>query len=213
MIHLMHSFGYVRNVVVLRIEKNSSARSTVSDTMRFHSLGWIIFHTSSVSLENFMSFIAFLFRSVAQSAALIDQFDSSVAVGSIRCQMCGDAYKAMTTVVAHCQAKVDTAEDIRTLLNSSFPLMKNVRLSSSSSSPTSVSCSPFPSINWLSHPPPYHLFNWIAAHEHLLVPPVCNSMIHGLGCSWKVMIVGGPNQRTDYHIDDGEEVRNNTLRE
>jgi len=30
-------------------------------------------------------------------------------------------------------------------------------------------------------------------------------MIHGRCAQFKVMIVGGPNERTDYHIDDGEE--------
>ena len=45
---------------------------------------------------------------------------------------------------------------------------------------------------------------WIDENRHLLKPPVGNKMI------WKdaeiqVMIVGGPNQRKDYHIDPGEE--------
>ncbi|MBP7148545.1 MAG: 3-hydroxyanthranilate 3,4-dioxygenase [Acidobacteria bacterium] len=51
---------------------------------------------------------------------------------------------------------------------------------------------------------PLNLTQWIDEHRELLRPPVGNSMI------WKdteftVMVVGGPNQRKDYHIDPGEE--------
>lgn len=45
---------------------------------------------------------------------------------------------------------------------------------------------------------------WIEDHRHLLRPPVGNAQV------WKdrefmVTVVGGPNQRKDYHIDPGEE--------
>jgi 3-hydroxyanthranilate 3,4-dioxygenase len=45
---------------------------------------------------------------------------------------------------------------------------------------------------------------WIAEHQHLLRPPVGNAQI------WRdtdfiVTIVGGPNQRTDFHDDPYEE--------
>jgi mannose-6-phosphate isomerase-like protein (cupin superfamily) len=63
----------------------------------------------------------------------------------------------------------------------------------------------FPVIDPSTHMAPYHLLSWIDTHKHLLAPPVGNKMIHGHGAQWKVMIVGGPNERTDYHIDDGEE--------
>jgi 3-hydroxyanthranilate 3,4-dioxygenase len=33
---------------------------------------------------------------------------------------------------------------------------------------------------------------------------VCNKLVYGEG-TWKTMIVGGPNQRSDYHIEEGEE--------
>lgn len=51
---------------------------------------------------------------------------------------------------------------------------------------------------------PLALEPWVAAHKHLLVPPVCNKLVYGEG-SWKVMVVGGPNERADYHIEEGEE--------
>jgi 3-hydroxyanthranilate 3,4-dioxygenase len=52
---------------------------------------------------------------------------------------------------------------------------------------------------------PFNLRDWIDEHRHLLRPPVGNRMV------WQdreflVMIVGGPNRRTDYHVEDGEEL-------
>lgn len=51
----------------------------------------------------------------------------------------------------------------------------------------------------------FNLAAWIDEHRELLKPPVGNRMV------WKdteflVMIVGGPNARKDYHIEDGEEL-------
>ena len=53
-------------------------------------------------------------------------------------------------------------------------------------------------------PLPFNLSSWIDEHAHLLKPPVGNQQI------WQdrdfiVTIVGGPNYRTDYHDDPGEE--------
>jgi 3-hydroxyanthranilate 3,4-dioxygenase len=50
---------------------------------------------------------------------------------------------------------------------------------------------------------PINLSAWIEAHRHLLKPPVANKCI--VDGDFIVMIVGGPNQRTDYHVDEGPE--------
>lgn len=51
---------------------------------------------------------------------------------------------------------------------------------------------------------PFHFKNWIDEHRDLLKPPVGNTQV------WKdrefiVMVVGGPNSRQDYHVNEGEE--------
>lgn len=46
--------------------------------------------------------------------------------------------------------------------------------------------------------------SWISSIEHLLRPPVGNKLMFGAG-QLKVMIVGGPNRREDFHIEEGEE--------
>jgi len=51
---------------------------------------------------------------------------------------------------------------------------------------------------------PLHFKKWIDEHRHLLKPPVGNQLV------WQdrdfiVMVVGGPNSRTDFHIDESEE--------
>lgn len=52
-------------------------------------------------------------------------------------------------------------------------------------------------------PNPINLQAWIDEHRHLLKPPVGNKCIHNE--DFIVMVVGGPNQRTDYHWDGGPE--------
>mmetsp|Transcript_3211 Transcript_3211/g.5174 ORF Transcript_3211/g.5174 Transcript_3211/m.5174 type:complete len:327 (-) Transcript_3211:92-1072(-) len=49
----------------------------------------------------------------------------------------------------------------------------------------------------------YHLDSWYEANRHLFDPPVCNKLQHKKQIS--VMFVGGPNTRTDFHLDQGSE--------
>lgn len=52
-------------------------------------------------------------------------------------------------------------------------------------------------------PAPIHLAAWIDEHRHLLKPPVGNKVIEA--GDFIIMVVGGPNARTDYHFDEGAE--------
>jgi 3-hydroxyanthranilate 3,4-dioxygenase len=45
---------------------------------------------------------------------------------------------------------------------------------------------------------------WIDEHRDRLKPPVCNQVVFE-DSEFIVMVVGGPNTRTDYHWDPGEE--------
>ena len=111
-----------------------------------------------------------------QTDALAAEFSAAVAAGSINCAACSAPYTAES--LAHAPTSYTT-------LPASAPA--------------------FPVVNSETHMPPYHLLSWVETHRHLLAPPVGNKMIHGSCAQFKVMIVGGPNARTDYHIDDGEE--------
>jgi 3-hydroxyanthranilate 3,4-dioxygenase len=45
---------------------------------------------------------------------------------------------------------------------------------------------------------------WIDEHRHLLKPPVGNKKVFD-NEDFIIMVVGGPNSRKDYHIDEGPE--------
>ena len=50
----------------------------------------------------------------------------------------------------------------------------------------------------------FNFKKWIDEHRHLLKPPVGNKLVFP-DTEFIVMVVGGPNQRKDYHVDEGEE--------
>ena len=52
---------------------------------------------------------------------------------------------------------------------------------------------------------PFKLEAWIDAHREQLKPPVCNAQVFEED-DFIVMIVGGPNSRRDYHVDEGPEL-------
>jgi len=52
-------------------------------------------------------------------------------------------------------------------------------------------------------PAPIDLNRWIEEHRHLLKPPVGNKCI--VADDFIIMVVGGPNLRSDYHFDEGAE--------
>jgi len=52
---------------------------------------------------------------------------------------------------------------------------------------------------------PFNLQAWIDEHRELLKPPVCNKQIFEKD-DFIVMVVGGPNNRTDYHYNETPEL-------
>lgn len=53
---------------------------------------------------------------------------------------------------------------------------------------------------------PFNLKAWVDEHRHLLKPPVGNQQVFKGNDDFIVMVVGGPNSRTDYHYNEGEEL-------
>ena len=51
----------------------------------------------------------------------------------------------------------------------------------------------------------FNLQQWIDEHREQLRPPVCNQQIFEEN-DFIVMVVGGPNSRKDYHVDEGPEL-------
>jgi 3-hydroxyanthranilate 3,4-dioxygenase len=52
---------------------------------------------------------------------------------------------------------------------------------------------------------PFKLLDWIDDNREFLKPPVCNKQMFESG-DFIVQVVGGPNSRTDYHVDEGPEL-------
>ena len=52
---------------------------------------------------------------------------------------------------------------------------------------------------------PVGFARWIEENRHLLKPPVGNKQLNPGAQDLIVMVVGGPNQRQDYHVDPYEE--------
>jgi 3-hydroxyanthranilate 3,4-dioxygenase len=58
----------------------------------------------------------------------------------------------------------------------------------------------------MSIPAVFNFGEWTAEHEHLLKPPVNNKQMWERTGDFIVQVVGGPNQRTDFHVDPYEEL-------
>ena len=51
---------------------------------------------------------------------------------------------------------------------------------------------------------PFNFKKWIEERRHLFKPPVGNQQVWE-DREFMITVVGGPNSRTDYHINQGEE--------
>lgn len=49
----------------------------------------------------------------------------------------------------------------------------------------------------------FNVTRWLSENRHLMKPPVGNKLL--FNGEFKVMLVAGPNSRTDYHVEAGEE--------
>ena len=51
----------------------------------------------------------------------------------------------------------------------------------------------------------FNFHRWIEDNQHHLIPPVSNKHLFVEDTEMVIMVIGGPNQRTDYHDDPVEE--------
>jgi len=49
----------------------------------------------------------------------------------------------------------------------------------------------------------YNIEKWCEENKNMFLPPVCNKLMHKDQLS--VMFIGGPNERKDFHLDEGSE--------
>ena len=58
----------------------------------------------------------------------------------------------------------------------------------------------------MSFKSPFNLNNWIEQNRELLKPPLGNKNLFVESGDYIIMIVGGPNARKDYHLNESEEL-------
>ena len=58
----------------------------------------------------------------------------------------------------------------------------------------------------MSFKSPFNLNSWIEQNRELLKPPVGNKNLYVESGDYIIMIVGGPNARKDYHLNESEEL-------
>ena len=52
---------------------------------------------------------------------------------------------------------------------------------------------------------PFNFQKWIEEHQEFLKPPISNKCVYTEAEDLIIMVVGGPNQRKDYHYNETEE--------